>query len=262
MLLHTQLFQNPIEGASCFITILNTKNLSAFRLAKNCFYFVGMMSLPKQAAPKLLIPKELNRNNFDLLRFLLAACVIYSHCFVLIYLKMEDVETLRTLTRNQVDFGGIAVSFFFAISGFLIVRSFEHSRSTYDYFVKRLLRILPGFCVAFLVSVCLFGVLGTVTAAHKWGDWNTYLVHLNVRRIIWQFFTLEAPLGAQTFLQNPLPNHINDSLWTIQCEFLCYMLVPLLGFVSMVKRKKCRAPLLYNRVCTAALSFVENTYYL
>jgi peptidoglycan/LPS O-acetylase OafA/YrhL len=151
---------------------------------------------------------------------------------------MEDVETLRRLTRNQVDFGGIAVSFFFAISGFLIVRSFEYSRSTYDYFIKRLLRILPGFFVAFLISVFLLGVLGTASNAYKWGDWNYYVAHLNIRRIIWQFFTLEAPKGAQTFLTNPLANRVNDSLWTIQYEFLCYMLVPLLGIVTLIKLKK------------------------
>jgi peptidoglycan/LPS O-acetylase OafA/YrhL len=192
---------------------------------------------PKQAAKTLLISKELNRNNFDLLRFLLATCVIYSHCFVLLYAKMEDVEPLRLLTRNQVDFGGIAVSFFFVISGFLIVRSFEHSHSTYDYFVKRILRIVPGFAVAFLVSLVVLGFLGTATAEHKWGDWHSYFSNLNINRITWQFFMLEAPKGARTFASNPLPNRINDSLWTIQYEALCYLLVPLLGIASVAKRK-------------------------
>jgi peptidoglycan/LPS O-acetylase OafA/YrhL len=114
---------------------------------------------PYRTHQTLLLPRELNKNNFDLLRFLLAASVIYSHCFVLYYQKMEDVETLRLLTRNQVDFGGIAVSFFFVISGFLIVRSYAFSTSLPAYFTKRVLRIVPGFAVAFVISVFALGAL-------------------------------------------------------------------------------------------------------
>ena len=191
----------------------------------------------ERVAQKRLIPTELNRNNFDLLRFLLATSVIYSHCFVIYYGQMEDVEPLRALSRNQLDFGGIAVSFFFVISGFLIVRSFEYSRSTFEYFIKRLLRIVPGFFVAFLISVFLFGLVGTATSAHPWGDWRAYFSGMSKKRIPWQLFTLEAPKGAKTFARNPLPDMINESLWTIQYEFLCYMLVPLLGFIMLVKRK-------------------------
>jgi len=198
------------------------------------------MKLPghkKQAITQLLISKELNKNNFDLIRFLLAAIVIYSHCYVIAYGVIADVEPLSRLTRNQAELGGIAVSFFFAISGFLIVRSFEYNSHIHAYFSKRLLRIVPGFVVAFLVSVFLFGALGTATATHKWGDWKTYLHHLKLKRILWQLFTLEAPRDAQTFATSPLPDMINEALWTIQYEFICYMLVPALGFFNLVKRK-------------------------
>lgn len=185
----------------------------------------------------LLIPKDLGKNNFDLLRFLLAASVIYSHCFVLLYIKMKDVEPLRLVTQNQVDFGGIAVSFFFVISGFLIVRSFHHNPAFYNYFVKRILRIFPGFIAAFLASVFIIGLLGTGDAAHRWGHWRSYLHSLKLKRIAWQLATLEAPRGARTFASNPLPDMINESLWTIQYEFLCYVVVPLLGVAGMMKRR-------------------------
>src|ERR1700712_2755317 len=91
---------------------------------------------------KTVIPAELNKNNFDCMRFFLAAAVIYSHCFVIYYGKLFDIEPIEIFTRNQVDLGGIAVYFFFVISGFLIVKSFENS-STYSYLIKRVLRICP-----------------------------------------------------------------------------------------------------------------------
>jgi peptidoglycan/LPS O-acetylase OafA/YrhL len=55
--------------------------------------------------------------------------------------------------------------------------------------------------------------------------------------MILQFFTLEAPDGARTFSTNPEHNKLNEPLWTIQYEFTCYLLVPLLGLISVIKRK-------------------------
>ncbi|MEO8111412.1 MAG: acyltransferase [Ginsengibacter sp.] len=184
-----------------------------------------------------LIPQQLNKNNFDCLRFFLAAMVIYSHCFVIYHGAIIDTEPVSIFTRNQIDLGGIAVSFFFVISGFLIVRSFEYSSSVKEYFVKRILRIVPGFFVAFLVSVFILGALGTITSEHKFGQWKYYLHNLNYKRLAVQLFTLEEPKGARTFATIPLPNMINEALWTIQYEFICYMVVPFLGVVAVVKRR-------------------------
>jgi peptidoglycan/LPS O-acetylase OafA/YrhL len=96
---------------------------------------------------------------------------------------------------------------------------------------------VPGFAVAFLVSVFVLGILGTATTAHPLGNWDQYLSDMSIRRIVWQLFTLEAPRGIRTFVSNPLPNMVNESLWTIQYEFLCYLLVPLVGLAGLVKRR-------------------------
>jgi peptidoglycan/LPS O-acetylase OafA/YrhL len=186
---------------------------------------------------KKLFPVDLNKNNFDCIRFFLAVAVIYSHCFVISYAKIFDTEPISIFTHNQVDLGGVAVSCFFIISGFLIVKSFENSSAISEYIVKRLLRILPGFYVAFLISVLVFGGLGTVTQAHKFGQWRSYFHSIGIKKTVTQFFTLEAPRSAKTFSKNPLPNMINEAFWTIQYEFFCYLLVPLLGLVNILKRK-------------------------
>jgi peptidoglycan/LPS O-acetylase OafA/YrhL len=136
-----------------------------------------------------------------------------------------------------VDLGGIAVCFFFVISGFLIVKSYENSSTAYNYLVKRILRIMPGFFAAFLISVLVLGAMGTIRDPHKLQRLILYFQSFPVAKMIFQFFTLEAPRGPKTFSWNPLPNKINEPLWTIQYEFFCYLLVPVLGLLSVVKGK-------------------------
>jgi peptidoglycan/LPS O-acetylase OafA/YrhL len=192
---------------------------------------------PSSAGNNLLISCHLNKNNFDCLRFFLATAVIYSHCFVIYYRTMTDKDPVNIFTHNQIDLGGIAVCFFFVISGFLIVKSFENSNSTREYLIKRVLRICPGFFVAFLVSIFILGGLGTIDASHKFGQWKYYFQHIGYVRTILEFLTLEAPKSVHSFSTNPLRNQVNEPLWTIQYEFTCYLLVPLLGIISMLKRK-------------------------
>lgn len=184
----------------------------------------------------LLIAETLHKNNFDLLRFFLAALVIYSHGFVIYHGTNIDTEPLRIFTKNQYDFGGVAVSLFFVISGFLIVRSFVHSNNVYEYLLKRILRIVPGFVVAFLLSCTIAGYLSTVDAAHPYGNISFYFSRINIKRLLLELFTFDAPRGAALFLNNPITNRVNSPLWTIQLEVVCYLLVPLFGLVQMVKK--------------------------
>ncbi|HEY2580491.1 MAG TPA: acyltransferase [Mucilaginibacter sp.] len=192
---------------------------------------------PINTGEQFLISKELNKNNFDFLRFFWATSVIYSHSYVIFYGVVKDTEPASIFTRNQIDLGTVAVYSFFIISGFLIAKSFENSSNTIEYLIKRILRICPGFFIAFLVSVLFLGALGTINSSHKFGQWKFYFQHLSPRRLTLNFLTLEAPKGAKTFSGNPLPDMINEAFWTIQYEFTCYLLVPLLGVIGMIKRR-------------------------
>lgn len=75
----------------------------------------------------------LHRNNFDILRLLLAICVMIFHIG-----RMYGNENLSLFP------GTLAVQAFFIISGYLITESFERSRTLKDYSIKRLRRIAPG----------------------------------------------------------------------------------------------------------------------
>ena len=95
---------------------------------------------------------DISRNNFDIIRLCLAFLVIFSHSYPL--LNYELKEPLSVLSVQQTTFGELAVTAFFTISGFLITRSWNGSRSLQSYLVKRVCRIYPGFLVASLL--CLF----------------------------------------------------------------------------------------------------------
>ncbi|RKZ53503.1 MAG: hypothetical protein DRR16_06270 [Candidatus Parabeggiatoa sp. nov. 3] len=62
-------------------------------------------------------------NNFNLIRFILATLVIFSHSYGMI--GIEHLEPLSKLTVN-ISFGSFAVDAFFVISGFLVSNSITH----------------------------------------------------------------------------------------------------------------------------------------
>jgi peptidoglycan/LPS O-acetylase OafA/YrhL len=105
--------------------------------------------------PEEIVP---GKNNFDALRFFFAALVIFSHAFTL-STGVEDPEPLHLFT-GKITFGTVAVNAFFTISGFLITHSWLSSRSAGAYLLKRALRIYPGFIVACVLGLAVFGYLG------------------------------------------------------------------------------------------------------
>lgn len=177
-----------------------------------------------------LCPDEsLTRNNFGVARYCLALLVVFSHCFPLTG-GFERPDPLQQATGGKLDFGAAAVNFFFAISGFLVTRSWLSSASASDYLRKRILRIYPGFLVAFTFSF----VLATISAGDKAGDYaarpvrdnSTLLAHV----MLIQFNGLNA---GEAFPSNPLPHRVNEPLWTLHFEMVCYLAVAMLGVCGL-----------------------------
>jgi peptidoglycan/LPS O-acetylase OafA/YrhL len=147
-------------------------------------------------------------------------------------------EPMKRFSGQQTELGVIAVNCFFLISGFLIIRSFEGSEGTGAYLRKRILRICPGFFVAFLFSLLIAGPLGTIDATHPFGNWAEYFQALSYRRFALDFLTLQAPHAPATFETLPLARFVNASLWTIQHEFFCYLLVPVIAAAGIFRKKQ------------------------
>jgi len=161
---------------------------------------------------------DIRKNNFDLIRLLLALTVFLVHSYDL-SLKSE----LKPITFFLNS--GVAINSFFIISGFLVSLSYERSKSTLDYFIKRIRRIYPAYL--FVVLICAL----TATALSEVPP-NRYFSSDLVKYLL-------ANLSFLNMLHPELPgvftdNHVravNGALWSIRFEVTFYFFIPLIGYI-------------------------------
>jgi peptidoglycan/LPS O-acetylase OafA/YrhL len=184
--------------------------------------------------PDLCGPNGLKFNNFDLIRFLMAVAVIFSHSYPIVkthhFPNGTPTEPLLRVTHGHDSFGGLAVNVFFILSGFLITMSWERSSSILNYLKRRVFRIYPGFIVAMLFCAVVIAPLFTVKP-YNGLTWPLFKD--------WAFSSmiLQEHWVPGVFLNNPLSNALNSSVWTIRFEFGCYLLVLLLGVVGLLRSR-------------------------
>lgn len=163
-------------------------------------------------------------NNFNFLRFWLAWVVILSHSFELI--DGNRSRELLTQLFGTWSFGELAVNAFFLMSGYFIAQSWVAAPQVGIFMRKRLLRLLPGFIVAVLISIFIVGPLGSPTFWDQFPHWRFWpgllVLHFN---------------PPYSFPGWPYPM-INGPLWTLHFEYMCYWLVVALGILGCVQRPR------------------------
>ena len=185
------------------------------------------------------------QNNFDALRLLAAASVIFSHSF-LIAEGTQSREWLILLTGNQCILGLTGVFVFFAISGFLVTQSFEQTGNPLRYLAKRALRIFPGLFVATVVSAFILGPLVTTLPL------GAYLSRAEPYQYVLGNTLLDQTvheLPGVSFVGNPVGLEINGSLWTLRLEFLMYLMVLVLGLLHLVTLRAALLLLAFGMAC-------------
>ncbi|WP_160141062.1 acyltransferase family protein [Cryobacterium shii] len=168
-------------------------------------------------------------NGLNALRLLLAIGVIFWHSFPLTGTQFAGGEPARQLLEN------LCVDGFFAISGYLITKSWLRSPRVRMFIVARTLRILPAFWVCLIATALIFAPLGTWFAG---GDplrtitspeSITYVVK-NAGLWMVQFGIAGTPLNV------PFEGAWNGSLWTLAYEFMCYLAILALGVAGLLRR--------------------------
>jgi peptidoglycan/LPS O-acetylase OafA/YrhL len=154
-------------------------------------------------------------NNFDVLRLCFAAIVVLAHCADLS--QQHSLSWAARLVNSRV-----AVEGFFAMSGYLIVASYERSSSFISYVRKRALRILPAYWATLLFSLLLGSALSTLPLsqfAESFDTWKYIFANLT-------FANFLHPSLPGLFVHNPEDSAVNGALWTIKIELMFYLLVP------------------------------------
>lgn len=180
-------------------------------------------------AAEPLVPSGPHINHFNTMRLAMALLVVWSHCFAMYY-GTEDFEPISLLLDGKYNAGNIGVRVFFAISGFLIVQSWERSSSPRSYFEKRVRRIYPGYLVA--LAICSFVIVPlyasqgfSIITPGVVGEWAW-------KNLLMRNFIPET----DAFAGNPI-SAVNGALWSIPFEFWCYIAVAALGLTGLLARR-------------------------
>ncbi|MFN8358355.1 MAG: acyltransferase [Candidatus Kapaibacterium sp.] len=173
-------------------------------------------------------------NNFGFLRFLLASLVILSHGLPIG--GFPDNDPFIILSHHATTLGSVAVAGFFALSGFLITRSYLTSNSLPQFLWHRFLRIFPGFWVCLLMTAFVIAPLmhwmekGSMYGVFEATDSALSYVYLNMLLFIKQWTIAGLPSTT------PISG-LNGSLWTLIHEFLCYLAVGIVGVLGLLRKR-------------------------
>ncbi|MCA2255029.1 acyltransferase [Mycobacterium intracellulare] len=167
-------------------------------------------------------------NALNAWRLVLAAEVMLWHCWPVTG-RMPPAATLQLLFS-------IGVDGFFAISGFLITRSWLDDPHVRDYLTARALRILPGYYACLIVTAFAFAPLSVALQGGSVGELvcsggpleyvlkNSAVayVHLDVGG---------TPSGI------PHSGLWNGSLWSLVWEVICYLAVAGVGLAGLAHHR-------------------------
>ncbi|MFY4760054.1 acyltransferase family protein [Aliarcobacter butzleri] len=148
------------------------------------------------------------KNNFDILRLVLAILVYFAHWNTL---SVQNIEIFI------FKLSGFAVDMFFVVSGFLIFWSYENDQNNKNFYIKRFFRIFPLYAFLIVLQTLFFIGFsdGKVIEIVKYFVVNMFFLNFLAPSVSYTFSGLEV-------------NAINGSLWTLKNEVAFYVIVPLI----------------------------------
>ncbi|MBA6290430.1 acyltransferase [Colwellia sp. MB3u-4] len=171
-------------------------------------------------------------NNFNLIRFIAAFLVLFSHSFIT---TTGDPNTVPLRLLLDTSWGGIAVDVFFITSGFLIAGSFCNKKGLVPFIWARVLRIYPALIVAMFISVFILGMWFTTLKPIEYLSSPETYKYL-IKNII-LFFGVNQSLPG-VFTDNPYINAVNGSLWTLPFEVKMYFYLTVIGLsIAFIEKK-------------------------
>jgi peptidoglycan/LPS O-acetylase OafA/YrhL len=182
---------------------------------------------------------------FDALRFFLSVAIVVYHA------KQVVVGREASHYHASILFPYLLalVPIFFCLSGFLVTGSAIRTRSVKKFLTNRSLRIFPALTVEVALSALILGPWLTTM------DWTDYFQN---RKFFSYFGNIIGRVRMSlpgVFEDHPIPDTVNASLWTLQPEFYCYLIMTAL-MLSTVVYRRLFATTVYI-VLTAVLSWLN-----
>jgi peptidoglycan/LPS O-acetylase OafA/YrhL len=185
----------------------------------------------------------------NMFRLIFAAMVLFAHSW---YTAGQGTGP----SFNNENLGGWAVAGFFVLSGFLITGS-RMSHTAGEYLVHRIARIFPAFLVCLGITAFVFGPIALYAQHHTLaGYFSTAPTPLEY---IWSNSGLHINDYAigHSLDSVPYKDAWDGSLWTLYYEFLCYLIIWILGGLVVFRRSVIPVAILWalSVVNYAGLSF-------
>lgn len=167
-------------------------------------------------------------NNITFLRLLAAISVIIGHSHAIVFNGGQDIVTKIT---GYAHIGGVAVDFFFLLSGFLVTSSLVKN-GIIHYLVSRSFRLIPALWVYLLITVLIIGpILTKLEIKEYFLDKQTWKYLINIG----------SAYQAEYFLPSVFNENnnkaVNGSIWSIVIEIRVYFYLLIFYIFGIFKNR-------------------------
>ena len=160
---------------------------------------------------------------FDFLRIALALSVVAAHTPYIAMGRIDGPEPWYVFFPHYA-----ALVIFFVLGGFLVAAS-GLRLTLKEFLINRGLRIVPALTVEIVLSALILGPIFTsLPLSDYFTDIRTYRYFGNVAGLV-------DYMLPGVFSGNPAPE-VNSSLWTIQFEYICYVLMMVVIACGLLRR--------------------------
>lgn len=166
---------------------------------------------------------------FDMLRLVAASAVVLHHSLKIEHDIVRD-DAIFQFSGGYIQLGLLAVSIFFALSGFLITPGLVKTGNVIGYLSRRFMRIMPLLVVIVLATALIIGPWFSTLPPDEYYARSATWRYL---RTITTFLSLQLP-GVTDYDGG---DTINGPIWTLHFEWICYLVLAGLSLFGIMSRR-------------------------
>jgi peptidoglycan/LPS O-acetylase OafA/YrhL len=170
--------------------------------------------------------------HLDALRFIAFFAVFVNHSLIS-FGYYNPNPTFKFIQKNFLSSGGLGVSFFFVLSGFLITYLLLEEKETHGridikkFYIRRVLRIWPLYFLIIVLALFVFPLFKNAVPA-------TFPIRFATDQLNpWLYVTFA---GNFDYLWNGISNVVIGILWSVSIEEQFYLFWPLI--IAFVPKKR------------------------